>query len=105
MQRIAEVDSRSRPVCEVAPIASMAIMNPQRRECLQKMKYGAMQGGGVGAAAGVLFGSYEVMGVRGIPSSQKVGLVLRNSVGGGIALAFFLAIGTGIRSCNSRPRY
>lgn len=80
----------------------MAILNAQRRECLRKMKYGAVMGGSVGAAAGLLFGSYEMMRFRGIPGSQKVGLVLRNSMGGAAAFAFFLAVGTGIRSCNSR---
>ncbi len=83
----------------------MAFLDPGRRECLRKMKYGAMLGGGVGSAAGLLFGSYEMMRFRGIPNSQKVGLVLRNSVGGGMVFAFFLAIGTGIRSCNQRSRY
>lgn len=84
----------------------MAIMNPERRECLQKMKYGAMLGGSVGATLGLLRGSSEMRDYRGIPNSQKVGLLLRNSVAGGIAFGFFLAIGVGIRSCNySRPRY
>lgn len=36
---------------------------------------------------------------------KKMGLVLRNSVGGSIVFGFFLAIGTGIRSCNARERY
>lgn len=30
---------------------------------------------------------------------QKVGLALRNTAGGGLVFGFFLAIGTGIRSC------
>ncbi|CAN8066748.1 unnamed protein product [Agarophyton chilense] len=69
------------------------------------MKNGAILGGSVGSAAGFLFGSYEAAQIRGIPVSQKFGLVLRNSVGGSIVFGFFLAIGTGIRSCNARERY
>jgi hypothetical protein len=45
-------------------------MKPERRECLQKMKYGAIMGGGVGSAAGFLFGSYEAFRYKGIPASQ-----------------------------------
>lgn len=83
----------------------MAFMDAGRRDCLRKMKHGAMLGGGVGGAAGFLFGSYEAVQIRGIPIPQKMGLVLRNSVGGSIVFGFFLAIGTGIRSCNARERY
>lgn len=48
----------------------MAFMDGGRRDCLNKMKHGAMLGGGVGGAAGFLFGSYEAAQIRGIPSSQ-----------------------------------
>lgn len=34
------------------------------------MKYGAIMGGGVGSAAGFLFGSYEAFRYKGIPASQ-----------------------------------
>lgn len=51
-------------------------MKPERRDCLQKMKYGALMGGTVGSAAGFLFGSYEAFRYKGIPSSQ-VCFVLR----------------------------
>lgn len=83
----------------------MAFMDTGRRDCLSKMKHGALLGGGVGGAAGFLFGSYEAAQIRGIPVSQKLGLALRNSVGGSVVFGFFLAIGTGIRSCNARERY
>lgn len=48
----------------------MAILDDGRRECLRKMKYGAMMGGGVGAAAGLIFGGYEATRYRGIPVAQ-----------------------------------
>lgn len=48
----------------------MPFLDAGRRECLQKMKYGAMLGGGVGGAAGFLFGSYEAAQIRGIPIPQ-----------------------------------
>lgn len=48
----------------------MAFMDAGRRDCLRKMKHGAMLGGGVGGAAGFLFGSYEAVQIRGIPIPQ-----------------------------------
>lgn len=48
----------------------MPLMNAGRRDCLNKMKRGAMLGGGVGGAAGFLFGSFEAAQIRGIPVSQ-----------------------------------
>ena len=48
----------------------MPFLDAGRRECLRKMKYGAMMGGGVGAAAGLIFGGYEATRYRGIPVSQ-----------------------------------
>lgn len=83
----------------------MAFLDDGRRDCLRKMKHGATLGAGVGGAAGLLFGAYEASQIRSIPASQKIGLALRNSVGGSVVFGFFLAIGTGIRSCNARERY
>lgn len=60
-----------------------------------------MMGAAVGGAAGLLFGTFEAARYRGIPASQKVGLVIRNSVGGAFAFGFFLAIGTGVRTLNA----
>lgn len=68
---------------------------------MDRIKTGAMMGAGVGGAAGLLFGTFEAARYRGIPPSQKIGLVLRNSVGGAFAFGFFLAIGTGIRTLNA----
>lgn len=48
----------------------MAFMDASRRDCLSKMKKGAMLGGAVGAASGFLFGSYEAAQIRGIPVPQ-----------------------------------
>lgn len=48
----------------------MAFLDAGRRECLQKMKNGALLGGSVGSAAGLLFGSYEAAQIRGIPVAQ-----------------------------------
>ena len=48
----------------------MVFLDEGRKECLRKMKYGAMMGGGVGAAAGLIFGGYEATRYRGIPVSQ-----------------------------------
>lgn len=48
----------------------MTIMNASRRDCLNKMKKGALLGGCVGGAAGFLFGSYEAAQIRGIPVPQ-----------------------------------
>lgn len=45
-------------------------MTPERRDCLHKMKYGALMGGTVGGAAGFLFGSYEAFRFKRIPASQ-----------------------------------
>ncbi|CDF36475.1 unnamed protein product [Chondrus crispus] len=83
---------------------NMVFLNAGRRDCLEKMKRGAMVGGAIGGAACVVFGTYEAAQIRGIPISQKAGLVLRNSVGGSLLFGFFLAIGSGIRSCGSRER-
>lgn len=58
-------------------------------------------GAGVGGMAGLLFGAYEVSHYRGIPSSQKMGLVLRNSLGGAAMFGFFLAVGTALRSSDA----
>lgn len=87
------------------PTQGMTILDAGRRDCLRKMKHGAMLGAGVGGAAGFLFGSYEAVQIRGIPMSQKMGLALRNTVGGSLVFGFFLAIGTGIRSCSTRERF
>lgn len=48
----------------------MAIMDAGRRDCVRKMQQGAMLGGGVGGAAGLLFGTFEAAQIRGIPISQ-----------------------------------
>lgn len=77
----------------------------RRNPWMERIKMGAMMGAGVGGAAGLLFGTFEAARYRGIPPSQKIGLVIRNSVGGAFAFGFFLAIGTGIRSLNAEaPR-
>ena len=48
----------------------MVFLNADRRDCLEKMKRGAMVGGAIGAAACVVFGTYEATQIRGIPISQ-----------------------------------
>lgn len=54
----------------------MTFMDAGRRDCLYKMRNGAMLGGGVGCAAGFLFGSYEAVQIRGIPVSQVTLLLI-----------------------------
>lgn len=70
-----------------------AAMSSSRRDCLQKMKYGAIMGGGVGSAAGFLFGSYEAFRYKGIPASQVRAARLRGATarakGGASALGLF----------------
>lgn len=56
-------------------------MSSSRRDCLQKMKYGAIMGGGVGSAAGFLFGSYEAFRYKGIPVSQVRAARLQGAAG------------------------
>lgn len=48
----------------------MVFLNAGRRDCLEKMKRGAMVGGAIGGAACVVFGTYEAAQIRGIPISQ-----------------------------------
>lgn len=78
----------------------MAFFDERRKACLHRMGVGAAMGAGVGGAAGLLFGAAESRRYA-IPTSQKVGMVLRNSVAGAAVFGFFLAVGTGIRSCGS----
>lgn len=78
-----------------------AIKDMQRRAYYERIKMGALMGVGVGGAAGLLFGSIEASRYRGIPTSQRIGLVLRSSVGMGAAFGFFLCIGTALRSTSA----
>mmetsp|Transcript_9949 Transcript_9949/g.17050 ORF Transcript_9949/g.17050 Transcript_9949/m.17050 type:complete len:80 (-) Transcript_9949:241-480(-) len=77
----------------------MVELDRETQHCLRMMKGGAVLGGAVGAAFGAIFGGMEAIRYREIPVSQRVGLAVRNTVGGSVVFAFFLAIGTGIRSC------
>mmetsp|Transcript_7149 Transcript_7149/g.12862 ORF Transcript_7149/g.12862 Transcript_7149/m.12862 type:complete len:80 (+) Transcript_7149:141-380(+) len=77
-------------------------LDRETQDCLRRMKGGAMLGGAVGSAFGAIFGIMEAIRYREIPVSQRVGVALRNTMGGGVVFAFFLAIGTGIRGCGGR---
>lgn len=69
------------PACSSTPLhtithrgkfkkSEMVFLDSGRRDCIRKMKHGAVLGAGVGGAAGLIFGSYEAAQIRGIPFSQ-----------------------------------
>ncbi|KAA8500070.1 hypothetical protein FVE85_7655 [Porphyridium purpureum] len=66
-------------------------------DCVRRISGGAQLGAMVGFTFGAIAGGMEAMGYREIPASQKVGVVLRKSLGGSVAFGLFVAVGTLVR--------
>jgi len=64
--------------------------------CFQKMKMGAFMGAAIGAASGLLFGGFAVLG-SSLVGRQRLAMVGKYIIGSGASFSVFMAIGQGIR--------